>query len=549
MANRGIGVNKITVNDYFLNNYFFLPIYQREYKWENDNVETLINDIYSYEKYYIGNVMVNRSNDVELIDGQQRIISVYIILSAIKLINLTKKIGIKFEEKLLFNDKKFRISVDDRTSDQNTKIFNYIVNNVNPSNNIKKMNEYKRFKFVKGFLNKKDNDYIKQLYDNIKKCQLVEIDTHFSKIKPEQMFINLNAKGVKLSNDEMVRSIIVSKISSDNLDSFRNDWYNVFYNLTPSQKEDYLSTYVSIFETDKTTKIRKKDIVDSYNDIVIDSNVAKKTFDYLAGSDSIYLAAYKAVVLKETSDYIRLFNDASLKFSYLFSMLSFIQKIGFSQFNIALISILVFDSKNKNKIKNNFDLIVKFVKFVFLFATIQGLKNTSPSFYANDFVKFSVEMRDKSKLKENISKILSNFSVDKMKIENLDFLDDIEVRHSTKEIKYITTLISFLDDDSLCDYTGEHAIPQSSGKTLALSFGNVIPVTNDDFEDKDLDDKIKSYISRINSEKHLEIFLKQDYYNDYDKKVKNSDPIKKRNVRYKELLLTEYNNLVDGLKV
>ena len=58
-------------------NYFFsIPIYQRLFEWNRENIETLLGDLFrSYQKtgndYFIG-LLTATGNGNELIDGQQR---------------------------------------------------------------------------------------------------------------------------------------------------------------------------------------------------------------------------------------------------------------------------------------------------------------------------------------------------------------------------------------------------------------------------------------------------------------------------------------------
>ena len=57
--------------------FYSIPIYQRLFEWDTDNIVTLLDDLYKeYElsngqgDYYIG--MLTSTNQNELVDGQQR---------------------------------------------------------------------------------------------------------------------------------------------------------------------------------------------------------------------------------------------------------------------------------------------------------------------------------------------------------------------------------------------------------------------------------------------------------------------------------------------
>ena len=67
---------------------YFVPSYQRGYRWGREEVERLLDDIYTNgdKNYCLQPIVVRRRNDgsYELIDGQQRLTSLFIILKYMK---------------------------------------------------------------------------------------------------------------------------------------------------------------------------------------------------------------------------------------------------------------------------------------------------------------------------------------------------------------------------------------------------------------------------------------------------------------------------------
>ena len=92
MENKKISLKEISIKDLFLkeNNIYEIPIYQRNYAWEKDEINVFIQDVYDYfkknNKYYIGTlVSYNKGNNVyEIIDGQQRLTTIRLILDALE---------------------------------------------------------------------------------------------------------------------------------------------------------------------------------------------------------------------------------------------------------------------------------------------------------------------------------------------------------------------------------------------------------------------------------------------------------------------------------
>ena len=67
---------------------FFVPSYQRGYRWGETEVVRLLDDIYSTEgkrNYCLQPIVVRKKDDrYELIDGQQRLTTIYLIFRRIR---------------------------------------------------------------------------------------------------------------------------------------------------------------------------------------------------------------------------------------------------------------------------------------------------------------------------------------------------------------------------------------------------------------------------------------------------------------------------------
>ena len=101
---------------------YVIPVYQRNYAWEEDEITALIKDVYdSFLKepkpiYYIGTLVTYKRGDnvYEVIDGQQRLTTIYIILKALgktseKALGKTSEIKV-FRNKLTYSARKVSAS-------------------------------------------------------------------------------------------------------------------------------------------------------------------------------------------------------------------------------------------------------------------------------------------------------------------------------------------------------------------------------------------------------------------------------------------------------
>lgn len=92
-------LEECSIEDIYLSNrgtsvLYKIPIYQRNYAWEREEIYDLIKDVYdSLEKsvYYIGTLVTYKrdENIYEVIDGQQRLTTIYITLKALGIENIS----------------------------------------------------------------------------------------------------------------------------------------------------------------------------------------------------------------------------------------------------------------------------------------------------------------------------------------------------------------------------------------------------------------------------------------------------------------------------
>ena len=102
-----------------------IPRYQRPYSWEKNNVNTLINDFKS--DYYIGNIIEYCiKDDKEIIDGQQRLITIFLVLIAIY--NKTEDDSIKEEiNQIIKTDNKCKMILKSRIANDGRDILELLI--------------------------------------------------------------------------------------------------------------------------------------------------------------------------------------------------------------------------------------------------------------------------------------------------------------------------------------------------------------------------------------------------------------------------------------
>lgn len=223
---------------------YSIPIYQRNYSWEFNQIETLFNDIKDEEEgYYIGNLLISKNDTdlLEIVDGQQRLTTIALMLVAIyQFLNtgfngkFDQRIGaIKFDIKrqLLFKGDiekpRYKLSEYDQEAFISL-IKKYILElDVKIQDNKKFTKKYFRIyqliseEFYNNF-NELDNFYSNKLI-NIKILRITvnNLSDAYS------VFSSLNSKGMPLSLIDLLKNEFL-KISTNNnsskksLDSWNN---------------------------------------------------------------------------------------------------------------------------------------------------------------------------------------------------------------------------------------------------------------------------------------------------------------------------------------
>ncbi len=228
-----------SIRDIFDEQYkYIIPLYQRNFSWRREQIEQLLQDVFSAfkqnpnGKYYIGSLVVlKRSNgDFEVIDGQQRMT----VLSLI-----TKILGINKEPRLFYDSrpeveeffKAFYLEDGNRNIDysQTAHLKNAIEFikeiELDAENQIGRINEAKEIV--------KEGVSFYQYFEKNVILVRVEIpqDTDVA-----SYFEIMNNRGAQLQKHEILKSFLLSKIKGKSLDEFAKIWTACSQMDTPIQK-------------------------------------------------------------------------------------------------------------------------------------------------------------------------------------------------------------------------------------------------------------------------------------------------------------------------
>lgn len=206
-----------------------IPLYQREYKWTDEKIQSLVNDIERRDKF-LGNVILDEVNDCyEIVDGQQRITTCYLLL--LSLFNYYK--GHQREQESIKN---FIKPYNDKFVLQNDSVGNFVTDdNGILKISISERNDvyYQRDDFERAFntindfvYGLRDQKTVHEIKQKLLDCQLlVLINTQHSYTRQvEQIFLDINEKAQLLEVEDIFKGHCFENYDEGSHKDLRNTW-------------------------------------------------------------------------------------------------------------------------------------------------------------------------------------------------------------------------------------------------------------------------------------------------------------------------------------
>lgn len=217
--------------------HFFVPDYQRGYRWGKTEVETLLNDIYEYGGLNLGNyclqpvVIRNLGDKFELIDGQQRLTTLYLIYTYMN------KASNGF-----MSPPKFSISYETRK--ESAEFLNH-PDESKKDDNIDFFFIYYAYKTIEDWFLQKDKlqstlTNINKYFDECVKIIWYEVPDSESSI---ELFTRLNIGKIPLTSSELVKALFLKDESGNKIrqEELSLEWDNMEKELHDDEFWGFLS--------------------------------------------------------------------------------------------------------------------------------------------------------------------------------------------------------------------------------------------------------------------------------------------------------------------
>lgn len=247
-----VEAHDILIENLFKKGKFIIPDYQREYDWDDEHIDELLEDLDEIivdENYFIGHMVFEgeyNGSEFKVVDGQQRITTLTILLCAIRDKFLT------FEENdlaeaihtsyIFGKDKNYKDYVVLENKMPYPVLQSYVQNkpkdkdsSLQPKKHGEKkiIHAYdKIFKYLDSF----DKDNLVILRDKILKLEVIFVATS-DQVDASTIFMTLNATGKDLSPLDLVKNYIFSLYPKQpHIDEPNDSWKVIIENTSGSVK-------------------------------------------------------------------------------------------------------------------------------------------------------------------------------------------------------------------------------------------------------------------------------------------------------------------------
>lgn len=297
-----IQFNYLDVENCF-KNFYVVPDYQREYVWTEVQINQLLDDIYEEfdfnpnKEYFIGSTVVFKNNDgfYELIDGQQRTTSIFLIICAFKKIYREREIDTDTIERMI-KDKTVNSlgdSVDcyklELQYKDSSNILSKIANNLERPENLTGSAErlYNAYENVISFLKnrfKEDEDpvQLKKFFVYIfRKLKFIQIET------PEindalKIFETINERGVGLNPMDLLKNLLFRQVNRNDFNSLKDKWKTLIKLLEKNNEKPLRFLRYFIMSNYKVNNQRGEEIIreeEIYKWFIRPENVAQCNYE------------------------------------------------------------------------------------------------------------------------------------------------------------------------------------------------------------------------------------------------------------------------------
>lgn len=482
-----------------------VPVYQRPYSWDKEQIDVLLNDIIgTYESddkndgYYTGNIIVFDKNDkinglitkYDIIDGQQRITSFTLILLALYTLSLS--VGVNETDKTLTNikgavwkyinreyhkeykavnlnsiEKKCFSDLCDRCFEQPKEIMSFCDSyHCSSAFEERVIANFKQiYTIIQKEISADNQDEILNFADYILQyVHFIVIEANCSANKVFSMFESINSKGKRLEEIDLIKTYIFSKLDDESYNTYLDIWGQLIIK-TQDNLYDYLYNYIKAF----LSFYRQNININNFKSIcqgkllqflgeTKESEALKKLLDDMHDKVDFYN------MLSSTEKAYDLVKNGKFRFYY-----KIFTEISYKHPKALFLRTLV-EYQNGNIDRNDVvEIVTETISFMMKFLTISN-RDSKDAITVFSTIMNNIYLTNKIS-KDSIIRVIAA-ELDKQGINSDKLKADLKALDAYEQNKKITISLLSLYDSTSKDSKGNIRISYDQAYTLLNSFSS-----------------------------------------------------------------------------
>jgi hypothetical protein len=253
------------LTSFFHSNNYKIPLFQRDYSWDKDQIEEFWEDAWNtYEEhvqnYFFGPVVLideNNGDSLKIVDGQQRVTTLTIFMILIRdILKFRGNHGLSTKIEMFFQETSLSQSTSPPKLKLNQNNNHYFEENIfpydEPNNKISLLKPslktntlllgaYKQlFEKISEKTIFQDNQTLVEFVDDILKSFEVMVITVDNDRQAYRIFATLNQRGKNLADSDLIKNYLLEMSDQTNVTPHNDRWMNISQELKHSKLDEFL---------------------------------------------------------------------------------------------------------------------------------------------------------------------------------------------------------------------------------------------------------------------------------------------------------------------
>ena len=264
--------------------YYKIPDYQRRFSWKKEQLEDFwfdLNSLEADEEHFLGSIVVITGahnigfNELELVDGQQRLTTIMLLLKNIEnkfndnqeYTEMAEMINNNY---LFTKNKKAKRRIQLELGKLDHSDYKDIMSgNIKNVDNLNLINAYNFFEERLFEMTEKE---IEEVYDKLLEQVLVVLIQAQNEKSAFRLFETLNDRGLELSAIDLMKNYLLKVVNNNdnlNTDLIKENWENIILNIQEvSRKVRFFRHYIMSSEPKTRSKITQRRVYDRFKEII-----------------------------------------------------------------------------------------------------------------------------------------------------------------------------------------------------------------------------------------------------------------------------------------